>query len=394
MIQSGLARASRGKNMKTIKTRIWMAAVLAAVVLFFWLQDSLLRGISQKFPPHESFKLLARVISLVRSDYIEDPEPRGTMEGAFQGLVGSLDILSSYLDKSSTAKYLQPQKLALKDIGLVPLKHYGVFPVVVGLIKDSPADKAGISPGDSVTALDDKSTLVWSLSEINLYLKDKEKKVVKLRVVHDTTTKEILLERADIYPQSVSYAPLKDTAGMVKIRHLYPPLIKDFKANVLPRLKSQKSPLVLDLRNCWEGDLEEARGFLNVFLESGKIGYLEKKAGSKDILACREKAALENLSLIVWVNPATMGSAEMVAAVLQDFKRAKIIGSPTPGLVARQSLFSLAGGDALLLTTGVFCLNSGEKIWGKGVSADIKLGADEQEEKNYVAKTIGLISGS
>jgi C-terminal peptidase prc len=380
--------------MKTRKTRIWMAAVLAAVVLFFWLEDSLLRGVSQKFPPHESFKLLARVISLVRSEYIEDPEPRGTMEGAFQGLVGSLDILSSYLDKPSAAKYLQPQKPALKDIGLVLLKQYGIFPVVIGLVKDSPAEKAGIKAGDSITALDDKSTLVWSLSEINLYLKDIEKKVVKLRVVQDNATKEIPLERADIYPQIVSFAPLKDTAGIVKIHHLYPPLIKEFKANLLPRLKSQKGPLVLDLRNCYEGDLEEALKFLNVFLKSAKIGYLEKRGGSKDFLACREEAGLENLPLVVWVNPATMGPSEMVAAVLKDFKRAKIIGSPTPGLAARQDLFSLEGGDALLLTTGVFCLNSGEKIWGRGVRTDIKLGADEQEEKNYIAKTIGLISGS
>jgi carboxyl-terminal processing protease len=380
--------------MKTRKTRIWMAAVLAAVVLFFWLEDSLLRGVSQKFPPHESFKLLARVISLVRSEYIEEPEPRGTMEGAFQGLVGSLDILSSYLDKPTTAKYLQPQKPAFKDIGLVLLKHYGIFPVVVGLIKNSPAEKAGIRAGDTITGLDDKSTLVWSLSEINIYLKDKEKKAVKLRVVRDTTTKEIPIERADIYPQSVSFAPLKDTAGMVKIHHFFPPLLKEFKANVLPGLKSQKGSLVLDLRNCCEGDLEEARKFLNVFLKSGKIGYLEKRAGSKDVLACPEEAALENLSLVVWVNPATMGPSEMVAAVLKDFKRAKIIGSPTSGLAARQDLFSLEGGDALLLTTGVFCLNSGEKIWGKGVQADIKLGADDQEEKNYIAKTIGLISGS
>ncbi len=371
-----------------------MAAVLVAVVLFFWLEESLLRGVSQKFPPHKSFELLDKVIRLVRSEYIEEPDPRGTMEGAFQGMVGSLDILSSYLDKPNTLKYLQPQKSSLTDVGLVLLKRYGIFPVVVGLVKDSPAEKAGIKAGDSITALDDKSTLVWSLAEINLYLKDKEKTSVKLRTVHDTTSKDIALERTDIYRQSVSYTPLKDTAGIVRVLHFYPPLLKEFRSGVLPRLKSQKGLLVLDLRNCYEGDLEEARKFINIFLKSDQIGYLEKKGGTKDILNCQEETALDNPALAIWVNSATMGPPEMVAAVLKDFQRAKVIGSQTSGLVAHQDLFPLEGGDALLLTTGIFCLNSGQKIWGKGLAVDIKLDPDDQEEKSYIAKTISLISGS
>jgi len=380
--------------MKTRKRRVWMTVALAAVVLFFWLEESVLRGVSQKFPPHKSFELLPRVINLVRNDYLEEPVPKSTMEGAFQGMVGSLDVLSSYLDKSNAIKYLQPQKSAWKDIGVILFKHYGAFPVVVGLVKDSPAEKAGIKFGDSVTALDDHTTLVWSLSEIGLYLKNKEKKAVKLRVLHDTSTQEVPVERADLYPQSVSYSALKDTAGIVKVHHFFPPLVREFRTNLLPRLKSQKGPLVLDLRNCYEGDVEEAQKFLNVFLKSTKIGYLEKRGGAKDILACPDEPPLEKLRLVIWVNSATMGSSEMVAAVLKDFQKAKIVGIPTPGLASRQELFPLEGGDALLLTTGIFCLNSGEKIWGKGVAADIKIEADRQEDKTYIEKTIGLISGS
>jgi len=380
--------------METRKTRIWLAVGLGAVVLFFWLEDSLLRGTSQKFPPHKSFEILPRVINLVRNDYVQEPVPQTTMEGAFQGMIGSLDVLSSYLDKPAAAKYLTAKKPSLKDVGVVLYKSYGSFPIVVGLIKGSPAEKAEIKIGDSLTALDDQTTLVWSLSEASLYLKDREKKTVKLRVLQDTSTKEILLERMDLYLQSVTYAPLKDTAGIVSVHHFFPPLTEDFRAGVLPRLKSLKGPLILDLRNCFEGDIEEARKFVNIFFKAEKIGYLEKKGGEKEFLACPEEPALDKMPLVIWVNTATMGASEMVAAALKDSRKARIIGIPTPGLASRQEFFPLDSGDALLLTTGIFCLNSGEKIWGKGVGVDIKLEVERQEDKVYIEKTLGLNPGS
>jgi carboxyl-terminal processing protease len=83
----------------------------------------------------------------------------------------------------------------------------------------------------------------------------------------------------------------------------------------------------------------------------------------------------------------------MIAGVFKDLKRAKIIGLPTPGLVAKQNLFPLESGDALLLSTGVFCYASGERLWGKGVLPDVKIDLEKADIKAYTEKTLDLLSG-
>jgi len=368
-------------------------AAFAAAALFFGAGLGFVPGTPQKTAPRANFSILGKVIGYIKTDYLEEPDPKKTMEGAFQGLVNSLDVLSSYLDKADSAKAANPHKLLFKDVGVILFKRYGVFPLVIGIVENSPAEKAGIQIGDYLSAVDDRSILVWSLSEINLSLKDVNPAPVKLRIIRGGTTKDIQMDRANIYPKPMTMSAQLGTAGVLKIHHLYPPLVSEFKKSILPQVRALRTPLVIDLRNCYEGELEEARSFLNLFLKAERAGFFEKRAGTKEDLTLPGEALLEKLPLIVWVNQATMGQAEIVAADLRDFKRAKIVGIETPGLTAKQELFPLESGDALLLSTGVFCLNSGEKIWNKGVSPDVKLDLDKTETKFYLEKTLALVAG-
>jgi carboxyl-terminal processing protease len=368
-------------------------AAFAAAALFFGAGLGLVPGSPQKTAPQANFSVLATVVRYIKNDYLEEPDPKKTMEGAFQGLVNSLDVLSGYLDKADAAKAANPHNLLLKDVGVILFKRYGAFPIVIGIVANSPAEKAGIQIGDYLSAVDDRSILVWSLSEINLSLKDMNPAPVKLRIIRGGSTKVIQTDRANIYPRPLTMSAQSGTAGVLKIHHFYPPLVSEFKKSILLQVRAQKIPLVLDLRNCHEGELAEARSFLNLFLKAERAGYFVKKAGAKEDVTLPGEALLEKLPLIVWVNQATMGPAEIVSAVLQDFKKAKVVGIETPGLTAKQDLFPLESGDALLLSTAVFCLNSGKSVWNKGVSPDVKLDLDKTETKFYLEKTLALVSG-
>ena len=375
------------------KIRGLLLAGAIAAILFPGIGERLSADEPQRDSSGRDFNPLATVIRYIKSDYLEEPDPKRTMEGAFQGMVNALDVLSSYLDKPAAAKYTNPQKLLLKDIGLILYKRYAAFPLVIGIVGHSPAEKAGIKIGDYLSALDERSTLVWSLTEIQLRLKDADAAPVKLRLIRDNTTKEMTVVRANIYPKALTMTPLPGTAGVVRIHHVYPPLVAEFKTSLLAQLKGLKAPLVIDLRDCHEGDMNEARLFLNLFLKAEKIGYFQRKNGQKETWACSEAAPLESVPLVVWLNQASMGPAELAAGVLKDLKRAKVVGLPTPGLTGKQDLFPLDNGDALLLTTGVFYFTSGEKLWGKGVAPDSKLDLEKTDDAAYLEKTLGLISG-
>jgi carboxyl-terminal processing protease len=372
-------------------SRILAITLLAAAALFFWFERPALQ--SSKFPPQKDFGILATAVRHIRSDYVDEADPSRTMEGAFQGIMGSLDILSSYLNKSLMSKAALPRKDKLFDIGLAAYKRPGNFPVVIGVMAGSPADKAGIKIGDAVSAVDDRSTLTWSYNELRFTLKDTERTPVKIRLIHENATAEKTVERASIYSNALVWTAEKGTSGVVRVSHLFPGAAEEFKTAVLPLLKGKKETLILDLRGCHEGEVEEARAFLNLFLKTDKAGYFEKKGGAKDAFTCPAAPILPDLPVVVWVDPATMGPSEIVAAVLRDLKRAKIVGTATTGLTAEQKLFPLETGDGLLLTIGVFVLPSGEKVFAKGVTADVKIELDKQTRAAYLEKTIGLANG-
>jgi carboxyl-terminal processing protease len=377
---------------RTSQARLLGLVALIAGVLFFWLERRILPGDARLSAPQKNIDLVESVVRIVRNNYVDEPDAAKTMRGAFQGMVNSLDTMSSFLDRAEVAKLADPAHFGYKDLGLILFKRASTFPLVVGLIEGSPAQKAGIQAGDVVSALDDRSTALMGLPELRLYAKDPEAKPVKVRIVRENTTKEIMVTRGPIYPRTFTFAEQNGTAGILAVHHFYPPLAADVRRDLLPKLAGRKGTLILDLRGCFEGENEEARKFLNLFLKTAQAGAFEKKGGAKDILACPDAAPLETLPVVLWIDQATMGPAEIVAACLRESRKAKSVGVLTPGLAARQDIYPLAGGDALLLTTGVFGTATGEKVWAKGTAPDVKVDLDKQDRKVYLDKTLGLLA--
>ncbi len=378
--------------MKIPRPRIIIPYALAtvAVFLFLWTRPPLQ---SSKFPPAEDFDILERAVRHIRDDYVEEADPGRTMEGAFQGLIGSLDPMSAYLNAGLMARASSPRVDRLYDVGLAAFKKPGAFPVVVGVTEGSPAEKAGIQAGDVISAVDDRSTLVWSHNEFRFALKNAEPKPVKLRLIHENATSEKTVDRFAPYPAPLAWTAEKGTSGIVRIFHLFPGTAAGFRSSVLPKVAGRKETLILDLRGCREGEIEEARILVNLFVKNLRAGTVEKKGGAKTAWACPAEPVLPDIPLVVWVDPATMGPSEIVAAVLRDLKRASVVGTTTAGFAAEQRLFPLKTGDGLLLTVGAFVLASGEDVFEKGVTPDVKIEPGRRSRQDYLEKTMVLLGG-
>lgn len=372
--------------------RAWKAGI-PAFALLGALAFSLAAAPGAFAQVRRDIDILNTVIRYVKTDYLEIPDPAKSMPGAFEGLINALDVMSGYLDKSAAAKYAAVRSAPLKDVGAVIFKRANAFPIVIGVVPGSPAEKAGLKLGDYLSALDDHSTLVWSLSQIDLYLKDTAASPVKLRVIRGNTTKEIPVTRGDVYPKPLTFTAQEGTAGILKVNHLYASLAEEMSRSVVPQVKAQKAALVIDLRDCYEGNRAGVQSFLNLFLTGAGAGWFEKRSEEKDALVCPNPAPLAALPLVVWADQATLGPAEIVAAALQDQRQAKVVGIETPGVASEQELFPLDSGDALLLTTGVYVTVSGKKVWGKGIAPDVKVDLAKTTTKDYLDKTIALLTG-
>lgn len=364
---------------------------LISLVLVFTMAKSPGPDQSSKITPKRSQELIERVMELIRSNYIEEPNPNRTMEGAFRGLMGSLDLLSSYLDNVEMAKFNDPDKELLPDVGIVLFKRQGAFPLIFGIRDDSPARIEEVKVGDVVTALDGQSTHTLSMLEANLYLKSRDGGPVSFKVVRGDEDRVITLERRR--PETRPFILLPGGEGdRLRINRFSSGMVETFKTEGLPGLKDRTAPLILDLRNNWEGAYLEARDFLDLFISRKELGSFQQRDQAEESWTALEPAPLEQLPLIIWTNRGTLGPAEIVAAVLQKEKSAKVVGTQTAGLTAMQRMIPLDDGTGLLLTTAVYSLPGGDLLWLKGVKPDIRIEEGDESPEAYFAASRTLNS--
>jgi carboxyl-terminal processing protease len=372
--------------MKSDRGRLLALMVLVAAALFFVIQGRFLPGTSQRQTEMRPDDLVAGVMRLIRTDYVEEPDPARTTDGAFRGLVNSLDPLSSYLDRAATARYLSRESL-VQETGAVVFKRHNTFPQVVSVLEGSPAAKAGLKPGDAVSGIEGRSPLAWSLIEVRLALREVESRPVRLRVITGAETRELAVERAVLFPKAAEILPGDKDGLILKVHRFSPQLLDEIRKDLLPRLRGRKGPLVVDLRDATDGDPDEALKFLRLFVKGEKLGWFEKKGGARQIVTLKEEPELGRTPLAVWINAGAMGPAEIVAGVLQEALKVRVVGQETPGLAAREEIFPLPDESSVLLTSAVFTLASGRKLWEKGVVPDYRVPPDNQDRKAYAEKT-------
>ena len=374
--------------MKVPRYRWFLWTAFLAAALFFVVQMGFLPGGFKPAAP-KGFELLDSLMRIIRNDYLEVRDPVQTAEGAYRGLVNSLDPLSAYLNKDLAAKYLALTG-GETDPGVVILKRYASFPQVASVVEGSPAEKIGIKLGDLLSAIEGRNSLSMSLAETVLRLKGTDEQPVKIRVLRGGETLDLDVPRAIIFPKPFTFVRTAGKPAILSIHRFAPSLDSDLRREVLPAFKNPKTALVVDLRNCQDGDLEAARKFVNLFVKTADAGYFENRGGVKQAVACPAEPELGTLPLAVWVNAGTAGPAEFAAGVLQEVRKAKIVGFPTPGLVGRTEFFSLKDESAIVLTSGVYSLPSGRKLWDEGLHPDVSLPIDKLDEKSYLEKTIPL----
>jgi len=377
--------------MKRIKLIFLLFLLFLNVLILF--QKGIITAGPAASPAEKPFEPLLSVFRLVRSEYIEEKDPFQTMDGALRGLVNSLDPLSGYLSRTATSLYLEQQKdTYLYETGLLVMKRYGFFPMVVGIIPNSPAQEADLRVGDYLTEINGQPTSPLSLIETRLLLKNKQRIPVSVKMLRDEQTRILSLERERLINHPYTFLAQAKTKGWLQVHGFFPPLASELNQKIIPRLikSNTNEPLVIDLRTTEEGTLEEALKFLNLFLSGEKIGFYRDRNGNQQDLNCSSAAPLLETNLVVWVSPATQDLAELVAAALQTIKKAQVIGQTTPGLLAKREFFLLRDNTSFFLTTAIGGLLPEKTLWGKGVEPDIKLGPEEFDTSIYLQKTLSL----
>ncbi|MFN3478019.1 MAG: S41 family peptidase [bacterium] len=262
---------------------------------------------------------------------------------------------------------------------------------VVEIIDDSPAEKAGIKPGDKIIKVDDKDVRDISLDVVQSMIRGPENTNVKLTIKRDNKTLEFNLIRKVIHIKSVKVIN-KDGIMVFRIKSFNLGVSKEFLNYY--RSNGEPSSFIIDLRNNGGGLLDEAIDILAYFVGSNKMGVkLIRKNEGEQTFYTKQSKQINYSKIVILVNGYTASASEILAQSLKDYlgDSAIIIGSKTTGKNSVQTLYNLLDNGVLKLTIGRYFTFSKRDINKDKVYLDYEIDVNDfdqfkfytEEDKKY-----------
>jgi carboxyl-terminal processing protease len=345
--------------------------------------------------PIKDVQRFTTAISEIKSYYVTPISDQQLFENAIRGMVGSLDPHSSYLDTQEFQDLTATTEGSFGGVGLEVTMEDGIIKVVTAL-DDSPAQRAGLKPGDLIIKLDNTIVKGLTLEQAVDKIRGPKGTALNLLVIRKGTDHPLTfkLTRDVVKLKSVTYKMLEPNYGYIRISQFQAPTDQNVKSAIEDLNKQaggHLKGLVLDLRNNPGGLLDSAVAVSNLFLDSSKLGknkiivYTKGRVPGADSVSNANGVDLLNgAPMVVLINEGTASAAEIVAGALQDHKRAVLMGSTSFGKGSVQTVFPLDETTGLKLTTALYYTPNGRSIQAKGITPDVPVGdvKVEQSAKN------------
>ena len=329
---------------------------------------------------------LTEAMLLVRRYYVEEKPFKDVVYGAINGMLTELDPNSSFLPPKPLASLEEETRGSFGGIGVsVGVERDGVK--VIAPIEDSPAFKAGIHAGDTITAVDGKKMEGVSMDEAVKAMRGEKGTPVKVTVERENGDKvDVALVRDDIKVTSVKgVRALGDGIGYLRITQFNEPVAQDFAQALAGLDKGKITELIIDLRDNPGGLLESAVGVAEQMLPKGKeIVSVRGRDGEKPVQRfeagpCERR--FTDLPIAVLVNGGSASASEIVAGALKAHQRAVLVGEKTYGKASVQTVIKMAlrPDCAIRLTTGFYYTPDGKMIHGVGIMPDVQVAMSKAE---------------
>lgn len=378
-------------------------------------------SISSKEPPsaltNVDFSLFWTVWDKLSLDYYDKSklDPQKMLNGAISGMIQSLgDPYTVYLPKTQNNNFKEGLAGQFSGIGAeLGMKDKDI--IIIAPLNGSPAEKAGVKPGDTIVKVEQEEVLGWTLQQAVSKIRGEKGTPVTLTLLHKdaTSPSEITIVRDIITIKSVDgwIKPWKVEDGKWKIEEEckncsevayiqlsqfgdatnqdWISLINKLNTQIQADPPSSETSarrgknvkgLVLDIRNNPGGYLTDAVFIASEFLKQGQPVVIEDKGekGQKTLSVSR-KGTLYDIPLVVLINKGSASASEIVAAALRDNKRAILIGDVSFGKGTIQQAEDLGDGAGLHVTIAKWLTPKGIWINGDGLKPDVQVTLDQKD---------------
>ncbi len=371
----------------TNRIRLLLVSISCLLVFYIVIGGVLGKSDSSSEKTYRNLGVYSEVLSRIKSDYVIEPDLKRVTGGAIRGLLEALDPYSTYFSPQEYQEYLQHPDPGPANVGIFLSKRMGLT-TVVSLLPGSAAEKAGVKVGDVIDRVEGVPTRELSVVQLQRLLGGPAGTTVTLSVVRgfrEEPQKISVTRTVPSYPPVVAKT-VDEGAGYLRVATFN----KGKAAEILARLKELMAKgadkIVLDLRNCAGGEVQEAVETASLFLEKGLVTYLYGQRYQRQDVPAQPPAEVCKLALVVLINQSTAGPAELVASAVLGNKRGEVVGVRSFGVGVLQKLIPVGDGSALLLSVAKYYGPDGKAIHENGVTPSTVTPAEGQtaslEEEN------------
>lgn len=376
---------------KISKILLLVVSVVLVLTVFLGVNSSGVSAASDQDGAYNQINVYSEVLRHIQTDYVVDPNIGSVTDGALRGLLESLDADSSYLTPEEYKVY-KADKVGKAQVGINVSKRFG-YATVVSVIPGSPADKVNLNDGDIIEAIGAQDTRNLSLAMIRRLLEGQPGSELTISVVRPrkATPDKLTMTRT-----VESYPPVTETMyENSSILYLKPDVldhehVQQIEQKLKGMQKAGNKKILLDLRDVAAGDMTDAMRLANFLLPSGTIASLEgQKVAKQTFPVDPSKTINATAPVVVLVNRGTSGPAELVAAALNDNKRAELVGERTFGEGAQQKTFELPDGGAMILTVAKYESPSGKRIQDDAVTPEVLVASNipDQDDEDETTES-------
>jgi carboxyl-terminal processing protease len=367
----------------TSRTRLLAILVSAPVIAFTVIGGVLGHAMARTDETFATLRVFHDVVSLIMSNYVEQPNMESVMRGAMRGLAEGLDSDSAYLTQPQVRQFEGGDQMGPADVGITLTHQY--YLRVVATRDDSPAAKAGVRPGDFVRLVDSRPTRDMSAFEGQRLLTGATGSKVKLTIIRGgNATEPHIIELTREVPVTIEVKSRTqgDGIGYVRVASFGRRTVEQLRTQVATLTKGGATRLIVDLRNAATGDLTEGINAARLFVASGTLTVRESRVNGQVKIAADKGDGTVTVPLTLLVDSGTSGPAEVFAAAVAGNKRAELIGERTAGRTGVQEFVKLPDGTALWITSTRYLTPAGAQIQSKGLEPTV---AVDQPEGDFGA---------
>lgn len=381
----------------SIGAAISVAAISAAITVtltYSYAMKSFNQKVADVNERQAMYTKLSEIDQKARQDYVGKIDEDSLTDGICTGYVAGLgDSHTQYLSAKKYKAYLNSTDSKSTGVGIRTVQDSDGNMEVIEVIPGSPAEKAGIKKGDTVTQIDGKEvariTYAAALNELDGAAGSQIKFKILRTATSDGTSSakssqpvDITVTRGEYTQETLESSMINGNAAYIKIIQLGQNTADDFNNAISTLVHQGAKGIVIDLRGNSGGSMGAAASVLDTLLPAGNTVTSRDKNG-KVTVEYTSKANEVNLPISVLVNTQTSGAAELFAADIRDFKKGMLVGEKTAGDGTKVTAVPLSDGSAMLLSTAEYLTAGGKTFNGTGISVDITKSLMDNQQSLY-----------